>query len=93
MLTAAQHRALVLIHSEVSQFGVTPSFEEMKVRLGLKSKSGVHRLVHALEERGFIRLIPNRYRAIEVLRPPVDGNPLSAFSTEQLEAELQRRRG
>lgn len=70
MLTRKQHELLCFIHERLSQTGVSPSFEEMKEALDLKSKSGVHRLISALEERGFIRRLPNRARALEVLRMP-----------------------
>jgi len=70
MLTRKQHDLLVYIHERLAQDGVSPSFEEMKEALDLKSKSGVHRLISALEERGFIRRLPNRARALEVLRMP-----------------------
>ncbi len=70
MLTRKQHELLVFIHDRLLETGVSPSFEEMKEALDLKSKSGVHRLISALEERGFIRRLPNRARALEVLRMP-----------------------
>jgi repressor LexA len=70
MLTRKQHELLLFIDKRLSETGVSPSFEEMKDALDLKSKSGVHRLISALEERGFIRRLPNRARALEVLRMP-----------------------
>ena len=70
MLTRKQHELLCFIHDRLAESGVSPSFEEMKDALALKSKSGVHRLISALEERGFIRRLPNRARALEVLRLP-----------------------
>ena len=70
MLTKKQHELLSFIHDRVSETGVAPSYEEMKDALELKSKSGVHRLVYALQERGFIRRLPNRARALEVIRLP-----------------------
>ncbi|MGZ8312179.1 MAG: transcriptional repressor LexA [Allosphingosinicella sp.] len=70
MLTRKQHELLLFINERLSETGVSPSFEEMKEALDLKSKSGVHRLISALEERGFIRRLPNRARALEVLRMP-----------------------
>jgi repressor LexA len=70
MLTRKQHELLVYINAKLNESGVSPSFEEMKDALDLKSKSGVHRLISALEERGFIRRLPNRARALEVLRMP-----------------------
>ena len=72
MLTAKQHELLRFIQSRLEDSGISPSFEEMKEALDLKSKSGVHRLISALEERGFIRRLPNRARALEVVRVPED---------------------
>ena len=72
MLTRKQHELISFIQSRLEDTGVSPSFEEMKDALDLKSKSGVHRLISALEERGFIRRLPNRARALEVLRQPED---------------------
>ena len=70
MLTRKQQALLIFIDERLKADGVSPSFEEMKAALGLKSKSGVHRLINALEERAFIRRLPNRARALEVLRLP-----------------------
>ena len=70
MLTRKQHELVCFINDRLAQTGVSPSFEEMKEALDLKSKSGVHRLISALEERNFIRRLPNRARALEVLRMP-----------------------
>ena len=70
MLTRKQHELLTFINDRLGETGVSPSFEEMKEALDLKSKSGVHRLISALEERNFIRRLPNRARALEVLRMP-----------------------
>ena len=70
MLTRKQHELLCFINDRLSETGVSPSFEEMKEALDLKSKSGVHRLISALEERNFIRRLPNRARALEILRLP-----------------------
>jgi repressor LexA len=70
MLTRKQHELLTYIHGRLGETGVSPSFEEMKDALELKSKSGVHRLISALEERGFIRRLANRARALEILRMP-----------------------
>jgi repressor LexA len=72
MLTRKQHELLRFIQTRLEESGISPSFEEMKEALDLKSKSGVHRLISALEERGFIRRLPNRARALEVLREPED---------------------
>ena len=70
MLTAKQHELLEFINNRLMTTGVSPSFDEMKEALGLKSKSGVHRLITALEERGFLKRLPNRARALEVIRLP-----------------------
>jgi repressor LexA len=70
MLTRKQHELLRFIHERLRETGVPPSFDEMKDALDLKSKSGIHRLITALEERGFIRRLPNRARALEVVRLP-----------------------
>ena len=70
MLTRKQYELLVYIDGHLKDKGVSPSFEEMKEALGLKSKSGIHRLITGLEERGFIRHLPHRARALEVLRLP-----------------------
>jgi repressor LexA len=70
MLTRKQQELLIFIDERLKSDGVSPSFEEMKEALNLKSKSGVHRLINALEERAFIRRLPNRARALEVLRLP-----------------------
>jgi repressor LexA len=70
MLTKKQHDLLMLINERLQSDGIPPSFEEMKEALSLKSKSGIHRLITALEERGFIRRLPNRARALEVIRLP-----------------------
>ncbi|NJR78340.1 transcriptional repressor LexA [Sphingomonas corticis] len=70
MLTRKQHDLICFIQDRLSESGVSPSFEEMKEALSLKSKSGVHRLISALEERGYLRRLPNRARALEVLKVP-----------------------
>lgn len=70
MLTKKQHELICFINDRLDDTGVSPSFEEMKEALDLKSKSGVHRLISALEERGFLRRLPNRARALEVLKMP-----------------------
>jgi repressor LexA len=70
MLTAKQRELLLFIHGRLGDSGVSPSFDEMREALSLKSKSGVHRLISALEERGFIRRLPNRARALEVVKLP-----------------------
>jgi repressor LexA len=70
MLTKKQYELLMFINRRLAQDGVSPSFEEMKDALGLKSKSGIHRLISGLEERGFIRRLPHRARALEVMKRP-----------------------
>lgn len=83
-LTAKQNELLHYLRARKT----CPSFEEMKCALNIKSKSGVHRLIAALEERGFVRRLPNRARAIELCDPRRD---LSGYSTEELVDELARR--
>jgi len=92
MLTAKQKELLMFIHERIQDCGVPPSFDEMKEALDLRSKSGIHRLITALEERGFIRRLPHRARALEVIKLPDvamrgrgDGNVLSpsAFKAAQ----------
>lgn len=78
MLTAKQHQLLLFIQERLSSSGVSPSFDEMKDALGLKSKSGVHRLINALEERGFIRRMANRARALEIVKTPDAPAPAAA---------------
>ena len=70
MLTRKQHELLMFIHQRLKETGVSPSFDEMKDALDLASKSGIHRLITALEERGFLRRLPHRARALEVVRMP-----------------------
>ncbi len=81
MLTAKQNELLRYINEHLENGGVSPSFEEMKEALSLKSKSGVHRLIGALEERGFIRRLPNRARALEILQMPEGGSARSVNVT------------
>ena len=78
MLTRKQHELLMLIHDRLKETGVPPSFEEMKEALDLRSKSGIHRLITALEERGFIRRLPHRARALEVIKLPEEAAGPSA---------------
>jgi repressor LexA len=80
MLTRKQHELLTFINKWLETHGVSPSFDEMKEALGLKSKSGIHRLITGLEEREFIRRLPHRARALEVLRLPDD---VSVSSTQK----------
>ena len=77
MLTQKQKDLLLLIDRKIKTVGVPPSYDEMKDALGLASKSGIHRLITALEERGFIRRLPNKARALEVLKLPEDFRPQS----------------
>jgi repressor LexA len=70
MLTKKQHQLLLFIHERMNRDGVAPSFDEMKEALDLRSKSGIHRLIMALEERGFLRRLPHRARALEVVKLP-----------------------
>jgi repressor LexA len=75
MLTAKQKELLLYIHERIKESGVSPSFDEMKEALDLASKSGIHRLITALEERGFLRRLPHRARALEVLKMPDSAAP------------------
>lgn len=88
MLTAKQHELLHFIQQRLDASGISPSFEEMKEALGLKSKSGIHRLISALEERGFLRRLPNRARALEVLKLPdaMHRAPAPAIPTPKISA-------
>jgi repressor LexA len=78
MLTQKQKELLLFIHARLQETGVPPSFDEMKDALDLKSKSGIHRLITALEERGFIRRLPHRARALEVIKLPEIADPSQA---------------
>lgn len=96
MLTRKQHELLCFIHDRLSETGVSPSFEEMKEALDLKSKSGVHRLISALEERGFIRRLANRARALEVVRMPDRGGdtrPVSSTNVVNLVPKTMAPKG
>lgn len=75
MLTRKQHQLLLYVHDYLKDNGVSPSFDEMKDALDLRSKSGIHRLITALEERGFIRRLPHRARALEVVKLPDSATP------------------
>lgn len=89
MLTRKQHQLLMYIQDRLQEAGVPPSFDEMKDALDLKSKSGIHRLITALEERGFIRRLPNRARALEILKlPEVTGGTGQAVTTASAAAEI-----
>jgi repressor LexA len=106
MLTRKQQELLLLIHRRLQENGIPPSFDEMKDELSLKSKSGIHRLITALEERGFIRRLPNRARALEVIKLPeafatpsrptlVSSTPepvrRTGFSPSVIEGDLSRK--
>jgi len=98
MLTRKQFELLRFIHERLTEAGVPPSFDEMKDALDLRSKSGIHRLITALEERGFIRRLPNRARAIEVIKLPdsvahgIGGGSRRGFTPTVIEGELGRVR-
>lgn len=97
MLTRKQYELLRFIHERLKEAGVPPSFDEMKDALDLRSKSGIHRLITALEERGFIRRLPNRARAIEVIKLPEQANaqlggPRRGFTPSVIEGNLGRVR-
>src|SRR6185436_14423098 len=96
MLTRKQYELLMFIHERVRETGIPPSFDEMKEALDLKSKSGIHRLITALEERGFVRRLPHRARAMEIVRLP-DSMPQAfgagrarGFSPSVIEGSLGR---
>ncbi len=80
MLTKKQHELLMFINERIKEGGVSPSFDEMKEALDLRSKSGIHRLITALEERGFIRRLAHRARALEILKLPESASPSLATS-------------
>jgi repressor LexA len=95
MLTRKQFELLKFIHERLKESGVPPSFDEMKDALDLRSKSGIHRLITALEERGFIRRLPNRARAIEVIKLPEPvghGVGRRGFTPSVIEGNLGRGR-
>ena len=92
MLTSKQHELLLFIHRRLAETGVSPSFEEMKEALDLRSKSGVHRLIGALEERQFLRRLPNRARALEVVRLPGDATPAGVTDLAAARSEREARR-
>ncbi len=98
MLTRKQHELLLYINDYLGRTGVSPSFDEMKDALGLKSKSGIHRLITGLEERGFIRRLPHRARALEVKRLPEDvalvgARAESGFNPRVIRGDFGRVRG
>ena len=90
MLTRKQHELLMFIHERMKESGIPPSFDEMKDALDLRSKSGIHRLITALEERGFIRRLPNRARALEVIKLPDSMNPSLGGRKAPLRARRHR---
>jgi repressor LexA len=97
MLTKKQFELLMFIHERLKEAGVPPSFDEMKEALDLRSKSGIHRLITALEERGFIRRLPHRARALEVVKLPESVAPSlsahrnkAAFSPNVIQGSLGR---
>jgi repressor LexA len=98
MLTRKQFELLRFIHERLTESGVPPSFDEMKDALDLRSKSGIHRLITALEERGFIRRLANRARAIEVIKLPdsvahgISGGRSRGFTPSVIEGDLGRVR-
>ena len=92
MLTAKQHELIRFIQERLEETGISPSFEEMKEALDLKSKSGVHRLISALEERGFIRRLPNRARALEVIKQPEDATPAPRATNSGSVVDLEAAR-
>jgi len=97
MLTKKQSELLRFIHERLKETGIPPSFDEMKDALDLRSKSGIHRLIMALEERGFIRRLPNRARALEVLKLPESSTPSGQnrsgkFSPSVIEGNLGKVR-
>lgn len=94
MLTRKQHELLRFIQERLKETGVPPSFDEMKDALDLKSKSGIHRLITALEERGFIRRLPNRARALEIIKQPEQsaGPQRGRFEPSVIEGSLGRSR-
>src|SRR6202140_2296429 len=97
MLTRKQYELLRFINERLKEAGVPPSFDEMKDALDLRSKSGIHRLITALEERGFIRRLPNRARAIEVIKlpelSPGAGASRRGFTPSVIEGNLGKGRG
>lgn len=94
MLTRKQFELLMFINERIKETGVSPSFDEMKVALNLKSKSGIHRLITALEERGFIRRLAHRARALEIIKLPESASPSVArqkgFQPAVIEGSLNK---
>ncbi len=95
MLTRKQHELLTFIDEHLTSHGVSPSYDEMKEALNLKSKSGIHRLITGLEERGFIRRLPHKARALEVIRKPQDQEalrPAKGFQPKVVAADFGNER-
>jgi len=92
MLTQKQRDLLILIHKRLANGEVAPSFDEMRESLGLKSKSGIHRLISALEERGFLQRLPNKARALHVLKLPEGYVPQDDDMTDVAQAIRQGRK-
>ncbi|MCH7486987.1 MAG: transcriptional repressor LexA [Proteobacteria bacterium] len=88
MLTRKQYELLIFIDKRLKKTGISPSFDEMKDALSLRSKSGIHRLILGLEERGFIRRLPHRARALEVLRVPENMAP-GSFAPNVIEGDFR----
>lgn len=89
MLTPKQHELLLYVHRRLAETGVSPSFDEMREALDLRSKSGIHRLITGLEERGFIRRLPHRARALEILRmPEAAANPQPVAAVTRAEPAM-----
>lgn len=91
MLTRKQHQLLLYVHDYLKDNGVSPSFDEMKDALDLRSKSGIHRLITALEERGFIRRLPHRARALEVVKLPDSATPEGRRDMAETQSGFQPR--
>ncbi len=92
MLTRKQHELLMYINQRLKADGVSPSFDEMKDALGLRSKSGIHRLITALEERGFIRRLPHRARALEVVKLPDSSAARGGFEPSVIRGPFRSQR-
>ena len=92
MLTRKQHELLMYINQRLKADGVSPSFDEMKDALGLRSKSGIHRLITALEERGFIRRLPHRARALEVVKLPAATAARGGFEPSVIRGPFRSQR-
>ena len=93
MLTSKQKELLLFINERINRDGVSPSFDEMKEALNLASKSGIHRLITALEERGFIKRLANRARALEVLKLPESAAPAAPPRGRHHRDAIAGRRG